>query len=362
MKRFLTVVVMLLCLMTVSADGVYIVSNDYNAWPWNKYDESCGDAIALYMEYGGQKAMITWFGVYGTYKKAFDYAVKINTEDKEKGFHSSKGIEWTFKISPEEDVKMLRALKKDVNAAAQTIAKFKGYTIKDLVYDGGSSEDYWNWINGRSRNDPDAHPALTDDGRILTLSSSSQAMATFSFNPVMLNKVVKQGQTSLVYGGGAASKGNVQTAGKPLNVTVAITGEDRSGADEKNREGYSELKTNMTITVKNTDGNVDIDPTQKFWVTLVKFHDNGKPVEVTSAIGQQWSLNPSIISSGDGHYKIKDPSVYKISFETRWDKLYDRIGTKTVKYQYWVKYKGQVVAKSPMKSVTITNRHIFSRY
>lgn len=340
MKRLLTIVIAIMTVLTVTADPkIYLVctksGTDLNACTINSFSESkFGLPIGVLIVDGERKLLLT---------KSYNRNIKYSTVTE--WLNSDKNPAPKMMLLDADDISLIAdAGYEEVN---NWIYSARYNSNMDVVTGGNIPfcTDIYNdpgiWLSNGS--------FAMADGQIGSADADTKCTAVYKYSSNYISRI-KMPQAAVP----------VKAAG-PLSVTVQITGEDKSGADEINRRGYSNLVTDMTITVRNTNGNVVIDPSEKFWVSLVIFHSNGKPVEITP-IGLRPSLSPAIKSDGNGNYSIADPSTYKIKYETRWRNLYNALGIKTIKYQYWVSYRGKTVAKSPMRSVTVRNRYVFSEY
>lgn len=341
MKRLLTIAVLFITvLMVTAAPKIWLVSgksfNELYACHINDYSESkFGKTCGVLIIDGERKLFLT-----KSYKQDVKYAQVAGW------LKSDKNTEPKWYLLNEDDINLIADMGyEEVN---NWIWSARYESNMDVVTGGNIpfSEDIYNdpgvWLDNGT--------FMTAGGQVGSADADTKCTAVYKFSADLISRIkIPQ-----------AAVAPVKATG-PLSVTVQITGEDKSGADEINRRGYSNLVTDMTITVRNTNGNVVIDPSEKFWVSLVIFHSNGKPVEITPILARP-SLSPAIKSDGNGNYSIADPSTYKIKYETRWRDLYNALGIKTIKYQYWVSYRGKTVAKSPMRSVTVRNRYVFSEY
>lgn len=338
MKRLFTITVLFITvLMATAAPQIWLVcskSDGLYACSINEYSESkFGTTCGVLIVDGERKLFLTKY-----YKMNTDYASLswLNSDE-------NTAPKWY--LLNEDDINLVAdAGYEEVN---NWIYSARYNSNMDVVTGGNIPfcTDIYNdpgvWLSNGS--------FAMADGQIGSADAGTKCTAVYKFSSNNIDKI-KMPQAAVP----------VKAAG-PLKVTVQITGEEKSGADEANRRGYSYLVTDMTITVRNTNGNVVIDPSEKFWVSLVMIHANGKPVEITPILARP-SLSPAIKSDGNGNYSIADPSTYKISYKTRWRDLYNALGFKTIKYKYQVSYRGKVVAETPVRTVTVRNRYVFSEY
>lgn len=336
MKKYLMIMTMVLTVHAVMADGVFIVNKDFKAYDWEEFDGSCGTPIGIYVESKGCTLMSSM---------TYPYCTLADAKAREAKYSEEAHLARMFEFMTMSDVRDLfnKAMNKIWDISGKYMMDYRDPVSDHGLWLSNGKIGYYYYEDGM-KYESERNP-----------EENEQSYALLLFNDSFKNRVIKYEKTQV-----PRAAAPVKAAG-PLKVTVQITGEEKSGADEANRRGYSYLVTDMTITVRNTNGNVVIDPSEKFWVSLVIFHSNGKPVEITPILARP-SLSPAIKSDGNGNYSIADPSTYKIKYETRWRDLYNALGIKTIKYQYWVSYRGKTVAKSPMRSVTVRNRYVFSEY
>lgn len=340
MKRLLTIVIAIMTVLTVTAgpkiylvcakSGAGLSACTINGYSESKFGQPCGVLVID----GSRKLFLSKY-----YTRDARYATTVEW------INSDKNTNPKLMLLNADDINLIAdAGYEEVNHwiwSARYESNMDVVTGGNIPFCTDIYDDPGIWLDNGS--------FAMADGQIGSADADTKCTAVYKFSSNYIDKINMP-----------EAAAPVKAAG-PLKVTVQITGEEKSGADEANRRGYSYLVTDMTITVRNTNGNVVIDPSEKFWVSLVIFHSNGKPVEITPILARP-SLSPAIKSDGNGNYSIADPSTYKIKYETRWRDLYNALGIKTIKYQYWVSYRGKTVAKSPMRSVTVRNRYVFSEY
>lgn len=340
MKRLITIVIMAMTVLTAAAKSkLYLVcakpgaglsACSINGYSESKFGQPCGVLVID----GSRKLFLSKY-----YTRDARYATTVEWINSDKNTNP----------------KLMLLNADDINLIADT-----GYEeINNWIW-SARYESNMDVVTGGNIpfctdicNDPgiwlDNGSFVMADGQIGSADADTKCTAVYKFSSNYIDKINMP-----------EAAAPVKAAG-PLKCTVQITAEDKSGADEANRRGYSYMVTDMTITVRNTNGNVLRDPSEKFWVSLVMIHANGKTVEVTPILARP-SLSPAIKSDGNGNYTIADPSTYKIRYETRWRDLYNALGFKTIKYKYQVSYRGKVIAETQPRTVTVRNRYVWSEY
>lgn len=330
-------------------DGIYIVNGYLKAWPWEQYDESNGKPVGIYVEQNGS-AVFT--DIHCSYRGSTDM-INLESSVREIGQHLPE---------TRNDIRLLYNNCDEFNEAFGKAYKLSGQNMANYVDPIGGQRCLWlsdghvSFFDRTELPDRDSQTyfmALFDDKYVAKVAK--QAMPS---HPLKLTRTGKSSQTQKSV---QSQKPTVQRGGQAgtLKATATVRTIDKSGAHYQNRGyTYTNLIEDVTVTLSNINAYFRNTPSGMpeggcpiIRVFLVRFLPNGNPETVGT---YDIDVLPDPVKD-----EWKSPQTQTVRFKTPWNKLWNRYGQGTVKYQYQIviprKAGPELIYKTPVRQITITN-------
>lgn len=206
MKKLLHILVLLLTVLTASAEGIYIVNTELKAWPWKQYKESFGDVLGIYVEKGDVK-MLTFVGSkFCTNDESYEYSAENFDKHEELAKKFNLQALMCQGVIQEYEARALLQCAKEYNEASFYAYKLKGGSILDWeqpieVEDPdqaarGISSDHGMWVTAPGK---EVNNIMFSNGIIKAGDKSVYARTICTFwndKDVISKRIVKQDGTA----------------------------------------------------------------------------------------------------------------------------------------------------------------------